>query len=33
MGIYICSWKALKESLIALKDQPGCDFGKHILPY
>ena len=33
MGIYIFSWKALRESLIALKDQPGCDFGKHILPY
>ena len=33
MGIYIFSWKALKESLVALKDQPGCDFGKHILPY
>ena len=33
MGIYIFSWKALKESLTALKDQPGCDFGKHILPY
>ena len=33
MGIYIFSWPALKESLIALKDQPGCDFGKHILPY
>ncbi len=33
MGIYIFSWKALKESLMALKDQPGCDFGKHILPY
>lgn len=33
MGIYIFSWKALKESLLALKDQPGCDFGKHILPY
>ena len=33
MAIYIFSWKALKESLIALKDQPGCDFGKHILPY
>ena len=30
MGIYIFSWKALKESLTALKDQPGCDFGKHI---
>lgn len=33
MGIYIFSWKALKEALLALKDQPGCDFGKHILPY
>ncbi len=33
MGIYIFNWKTLKESLIALKDQPGCDFGKHILPY
>ncbi|MDD3278893.1 MAG: glucose-1-phosphate adenylyltransferase [Lachnospiraceae bacterium] len=33
MGIYIFSWKALKESLNALKDQKNCDFGKHILPY
>lgn len=33
MGIYIFSWKALKESLVALKEQPNCDFGKHILPY
>ncbi len=33
IGIYIFNWKTLKESLIALKDQPGCDFGKHILPY
>ena len=33
MGIYIFSWPALKESLLALKDQPNCDFGKHILPY
>ncbi len=33
MGIYIFSWKTLKESLVALKDQPNCDFGKHILPY
>ena len=33
MGIYIFSWPVLKESLNALKDQPGCDFGKHILPY
>ncbi len=33
MGIYIFSWPVLKEALIKLKDQPGCDFGKHILPY
>lgn len=33
MGIYIFSWKTLKESLLALKDEPNCDFGKHILPY
>ena len=33
MGIYIFSWNALKEALVALKDEPGCDFGKHIIPY
>ena len=33
MGIYIFSWPVLRESLLGLKDQPGCDFGKHILPY
>lgn len=33
MGIYIFSWKTLKESLVALREQKGCDFGKHILPY
>lgn len=33
MGIYIFSWKVLKEALITLKDQKGCDFGKHIIPY
>ena len=33
MGIYIFSWPVLKEALIALKDQNGCDFGKHVLPY
>ncbi len=33
MGIYIFSWKTLKESLLALKKQPNLDFGKHILPY
>lgn len=33
MGIYIFSWPVLKEALITMKDQPGCDFGKHIIPY
>ena len=33
MGIYIFSWKVLKEALIKLKDEPGCDFGKHVIPY
>lgn len=33
MGIYIFSWPVLKDALIALKEQNGCDFGKHILPY
>ncbi len=33
MGIYIFTWKVLKEALIALKDQSSCDFGKHVLPY
>jgi glucose-1-phosphate adenylyltransferase len=33
MGIYIFSWPVLREALIALKDQKGCDFGKHIIPY
>ena len=33
MGIYIFSWPVLKDALISLKDQNGCDFGKHILPY
>lgn len=33
MGIYIFTWKVLKEALITLSDQPGCDFGKHIIPY
>lgn len=33
MGIYIFSWEVLKEALLSLKDVPGCDFGKHIMPY
>ena len=33
MGIYIFSWPVLKEALIHLSKEPGCDFGKHIIPY
>ena len=33
MGIYIFSWKALKEALIAMSEDPGCDFGNHVIPY
>ncbi|WP_446805999.1 sugar phosphate nucleotidyltransferase [Dialister sp.] len=33
MGIYIFNWPVLKEAADRLKDQPGCDFGKHIIPY
>lgn len=33
MGIYIFSWSVLHDALIAMKDQNGCDFGKHIIPY
>ena len=33
MGIYIFSWQVLKAALIALRNEPGCDFGKHIIPY
>ena len=33
MGIYIFSWKVLKEALIANAEVPGCDFGKHVIPY
>lgn len=33
MGIYIFNWKVLKEALIKLADVPGCDFGKHVIPY
>ena len=32
-GIYIFNWKILREALVTMKDQPGCDFGKHIIPY
>jgi glucose-1-phosphate adenylyltransferase len=33
MGIYIFNWKVLHDALIELKNQPGCDFGKHVIPY
>ena len=33
MGIYIFTWKVLKDALIKLKDQSNCDFGMHVLPY
>lgn len=33
MGIYIFSWPVLKEALLQKKDEPGCDFGKHVIPY
>ena len=32
-SIYIFNWKILREALVTMKDQPGCDFGKHIIPY
>ena len=33
MGIYIFSWPVLREALIAMSSEPGCDFGKHVIPY
>lgn len=33
MGIYIFTWKVLKEALITLSKENACDFGKHIIPY
>lgn len=33
MGIYIFSWPVLRDALIKKKDVPGCDFGKHVIPY
>ena len=33
MGIYIFSWKTLKEALVVNAEQPALDFGKHIIPY
>ena len=33
MGIYIFSWPVLRDALLKNKDVPGCDFGKHVIPY
>jgi glucose-1-phosphate adenylyltransferase len=33
MGIYIFTWSVLRDALIQKKDEPGCDFGKHVIPY
>lgn len=33
MGIYIFSWPVLRDALLKKKDEPGCDFGKHVIPY
>ena len=33
MGIYIFSWKALKDALVANAAQSGLDFGKHVISY
>lgn len=33
MGIYIFNWSVLKDALLKKKDEPGCDFGKHVIPY
>ena len=33
MGIYIFSWPVLREALVKLSEQSGCDFGKHVIPY
>ena len=33
MGVYIFNWSVLRDSLIAMRDQSNCDFGKHIIPY
>lgn len=33
MGIYIFTWKTLKEALLTNKDVPNLDFGMHVIPY
>lgn len=33
MGIYIFTWKVLRDALLKNRCVAGCDFGKHIIPY
>lgn len=33
MGIYIFNYRTLKDALITLRNQEGCDFGKHVIPF
>lgn len=33
MGIYIFTWRVLKQALLALDGKEDCDFGKDVLPY
>lgn len=33
MGIYIFTWKVLREALMANAHISGCDFGMHVIPY
>ena len=33
MGIYIFSWPVLRDALLQLRNVPGCDFGKHVIPH
>ena len=33
MGIYVFDFEILRNALVVMKEQPGCDFGKHIIPY
>ena len=33
MGIYIFSWPVLRDALLQLRNVPGCNFGKHVIPH
>ena len=33
MGIYIFTWKVLRDALMINKDVENCDFGMHVIPY